>query len=799
MTTANEFFTQLTLTEKYPNLDVLKTLAQVDTSDPDYDSEHLMSFSEQQKIIKCLRALDQVTGESTITYQLSDYGFGRLWAVNSNGEKNASHQSMWNPIRRLICDYEAMEIDGANMQPTILIQLLVKYTFCSSKELENYIKNRDSILANVMKHYKVERAQAKDLFLILMNGGSFDTWKANNELDKSVSITQDIYNIESELARIRTITAPASFPDYERYRLAAANKYESALEKWMEGGKQGKKPCNNIPGSTLALYLQDQERKIMGHVHEFLVQIGRTPISLVHDAFIVDRPEDIDRAALTQFVKEQSGFVIEFKHSVLGPTEEDKALYEKHLPFVLDKPEIKLEHSYSDADDERIYKKIKREFEKTNMKFFALAEYGMVLTDSVNGNFQSKKRADFKESHLELGWIRHSESTTPKGRRESFIDRWFLDPNKRKYNDYGFLPPPMTCGPSTYNLWTGFPIENLDIEPKDPHRVLELISILANYDETCIKYITDWLAQIIQEPGRKSGTMLIFKSQQGAGKGTLYKIMEKILGTDYAAECSNPAVDIFGTHGNGHVNKLLCSLDEVKSSDTAGFLNRLKNLITSERTQYNEKFSKQVQIANHARFMISTNASIPIHIEDGESDRRLVLMECSNEKCKDSEYWKTYYETVVEDMGVIRGFYNFLKDRDISNVNWMDFPKTELRKELIGASLHPVVFWFDEFIRNEIHENTRATAAQLHDSYERYAERKNIKLRFSNSRSFGIAISDKLMVEINKSPEFEDGMKRAPSNGVRYISIDRQMCFDWLKSREWTSHESLDLVEDNGF
>jgi hypothetical protein len=427
----------------------------------------------------------------------------------------------------------------------------------------------------------------------------------------------------------------------------------------------------------------------------------------------------------------------------------------------------------------------------------------MVLNESINkNNFQSKKQGDFKISHVELGWIRHYVTKDGVGieKRKSFIDQWFLDPNKRKYNDYGFLPPPMKCGPNTYNIWTGFPIEDLakDIEPKDPHRILELISILANYDEACVKYIIDWLAQIIQEPGRKSGTMLIFKSEQGAGKGTLFKIMEQILG-EFSGESNNPAVDIFGTHGNMHVNKLLCSLDEVKSSDTAGSLNRLKNLITSERTQYNEKFSKQVQIANHARFMISTNASIPIHIEDGDSDRRLVVIECSNEKCKDSEYWKDYYETVVEDMGVIKGFFNFLKERDISNVDWMAFPKTELRKELIGASLHPVVFWFDDFIRNEIHENTRATAAQLHDSYERYAERKNIKMRFSNSRSFGIAISDKLIKIIERTEGFETGMKRTGSNGVRYIAIDRQMCFDWLKSREWTSHESLEVVDDTGF
>ena len=108
----------------------------------------------------------------------------------------------------------------------------------------------------------------------------------------------------------------------------------------------------------------------MGHVHEFLVQIaGRTPISLVHDAFIVDGPEDIDRVALTDYVKEKTGFRIDFKYTVLGPTEEDKALYEKHLPFVTHDDEDKEIDHMDDYLDMSDFKMATIMFKKYQEKF----------------------------------------------------------------------------------------------------------------------------------------------------------------------------------------------------------------------------------------------------------------------------------------------------------------------------------------------------------------------------------------------------------------------------------------------
>jgi hypothetical protein len=67
------------------------------------------------------------------------------------------------------------------------------------------------------------------------------------------------------------------------------------------------------------------------------------------------------------------------------------------------------------------------------------------------------------------------------------------------------------------------------------------------------EYLTNWLADIIQNPGKKSGTAVVLKSKPQAGKGTLMDLFRDMTG--YVSETSNPQGDIFGAHGNAYIEK----------------------------------------------------------------------------------------------------------------------------------------------------------------------------------------------------------------------------------------------------
>lgn len=704
-----------------------------------------------------------------IVYKQAEYAVGRLFA-NRNG-----YQYIKKNIRRLLCDGKVTSVDISNCQPTLLDQLVKKYAHYSCETINKYVMNREKILEDVSKVYNVPKSQSKDLFIRLINGGSYEKWFDDNHL-VNARPTEFVYKFKDDCQHVLRNIAPTCFNDFKNFQ---------------EIAKQSGSQTENREGRALALYVMDEERKVMGHIYEYFTnELGLKPCALIHDEWLVDGclVDKINIKAMSDYIKQKTGFTLDFKCEIVQPTTEDKEWFESHKQFVVNHPTTIMVQTKKQEDD--LYTIMKSDFERENFKLVDMSEYGTWK----KGFLIVRKRKDFKEAHQELGWLK-KDVKKDEVKRVSFVERWFLDGNKRAYDKYDFLPPSMICPLDVFNTWDGFPIEKVDVEAMDCERILDLIRVLSNNDDATYKYVMDWLAQIIQEPGRKSGTMLVFKSKQGAGKGTLLEIFKRMMGA-YVGETSTPQRDVFGTHANAHVGKLICSLDEVRASDTVKFLGQMKNLITSTSTMYNEKCMKAVEITHFCRFIFTTNASIPINMEDGESDRRNVLIECDNKYCKDAGFWKKYYEEVVNNIGVIKGFFNLLKDRDISQVDWMDFPKTELRKDIIQASLHPIIFWFDHYIQQDmVKEVDTISSAGLHKMYEIYCETSNIKLRFPNPTSFAIHLKDNIQIWDDSAsdtpPKEYAGIRKRRSKSARYYEIDRKVAFEWLKMKEYTTHDRL--------
>jgi len=431
------------------------------------------------------------------------------------------------------------------------------------------------------------------------------------------------------------------------------------------------------------------------------------------------------------------------------------------------------------------YEKVKETFERECFKIKYNGEYGIFRGSKL----EIYNRARFTEVFCELMYYKPDK----KGGsiKSSFIKDWYLDENKRFYDYVDFLPPPQICNENIFNLWNGVPAEKSKVAyTTECDDILHLISVLCNDHEESIEYVLNWLADIIQNPGKKCGTAIVFKSiKEGCGKGTLLEIFRKILG-EYVGETSNPQQDIFGSHGNVHVGKLLVALDEVGNSDTCKLLGRLKNIITSNKCIYNEKGVKQLEVNNNCRFIFTTNKSIPVSLN--ANDRRFCLIESSNKYCKNYEFWTNYYTNVVNNPSKINGFYHFLKERNIAGVNWMEFPKTELRTDVIQATLHPMVYWFDTFIQGMENDIKRVTATELYASYKLYCTGNDILFKM-NVKSFGLAFKDN--IDLTEC----DIIRGRGSAGVHY-KIDRIKVFSWLQTNEYSNYGrigDLEFIDDD--
>ena len=270
-----------------------------------------------------------------------------------------------------------------------------------------------------------------------------------------------------------------------------------------------------------------------------------------------------------------------------------------------------MKNQMNDDDDE--YTKLKKEFEIHSFKLVDLTEYGTWK----NNKLIVRKQNEFIITFQEIKYTNKKMNAmgVVSVEEKSFINTWLKDSDKRAYDTYNFVPPPLVCPVTVFNIWDGFPIEHEEITETDSYEwILYIIECLTNFNKEAYDYLLNWLADIIQNPGKKCGTAVVLKSKEGGGKGTLILIMRSIMG-DYVCESSNPSNDLFGSHGNCHINKLLCSLDEVKSKDTSQDIGRMKNIITSNHCIYTEKGQKQVEVMNCCRFIITTNNSFPINID----------------------------------------------------------------------------------------------------------------------------------------------------------------------------------------
>jgi len=793
-----DLYETFTATEHYHGANA-RLLLSVDTEHPDYPkdgdkSERYISKQEQDK----LRILIHGGTDKYGTHDKAKYDsktdtysrkikFKRASYTDTDGnvlydgrwypDKSPSIQNMWKAVRVFLSNGRVIGFDLSNSQPRILNHL----TNGQFNYLDGYVRNRDALKKDIAKYYECSEKIAKDLFIRMCFGGSLEKWRedwditANKENDLAF-----VCGFEKNMEIIR-----------KEYAISYFNKptdYNDTIKIFNIKRKQGKIDDWKDPfKSWISMYLQNIEGLIVQHwikevLPTFNVEVC-TPIhdeiNLLLDENVANNKENI-MCKLEQATKEKFGFDIVLKEESYTLNDEHKKLLKDHEKFVKEVDE-------DDDDDDNIdrrYDAVKENFEKTCFKIRNTSEYAYIDTA---GDLIIMNKSNFTIRWEELTYLKKKYNKTGSyDEAESFIKTWFYDAEKRVYDKYDFLPPPLVCPDYVYNMWKGYPIIYNDAEPLDCKEITDLIWVVCGKNQECYDYFMNWLAQMVQYPAVKTGTALVFKSKQGAGKGTIIQIMRRIMG-DYATEVNDPQLNIFGTHGNAHIGKILVSLDEVENSDTCKILGKLKNIITSDKCQYNEKGLKMVEVNNMCRFIFTTNRPIPINLEQG--DRRYCLIESCNDYCLKSDFWNDYYKNVVNNSGKIKAFYNILMDRDISNVDWMKFPNTEFKRDIIRVSVHPIVFWFDYYIHNTVNSEFKVGMSKLYDDYMAYCNGHNIK-GCANVNAFGLIFKNQ--IDFDKCE-----IAKVKSMGLMKLLVNREKVFEWLKANDLTVYDSLSHFDDD--
>jgi hypothetical protein len=288
------------------------------------------------------------------------------------------------------------------------------------------------------------------------------------------------------------------------------------------------------------------------------------------------------------------------------------------------------------------------------------------------------------------------------GKLGKIIDRLFPEITHKYAKSIPYSPKDrVKNGRDTFNLFTGFKaayVPSLEINMELVQPWLDHVkNVLAGGDETSYQYVISWLAHIVQFPPNKIGTVLLFKSEQGAGKGVFFDLIIKhIIGRDYSISI-NDMNQLLGNFNAIVAHKLLTVCDEIQNYGGAHRSNdKLKSLITNETVPIERKgFDTQIEEDSN-NYVFLTNNDWPVKVET--SDRRYVIIESSSNRIGDREYFNNLLRLTNDEAGT--HLYNWLMRFNIT-IDLRFIPNTKARTQLKMNSV-PEPIWLIQVLRGEI-------------------------------------------------------------------------------------------------
>lgn len=334
-----------------------------------------------------------------------------------------------------------------------------------------------------------------------------------------------------------------------------------------------------------------------------------------------------------------------------------------------------------------------------------------------------------------------------------FINKWIgFTHNIRRKEDVDIYPNTKECPENIFNLWRPFAMEIMtgpyNHKQTEMEFILNHIKILCNHDENVYNYFIQWIAQMIQYPHVKT-IMPTFISGQGSGKGTLFKLFEKMLGNEKVFETTNPCRDVWGDFNGMMCNCFLVNLNELSKKDTIESEGKIKGLITDNTLAINQKGIPQYKIKSYHRFITTTNKEEPLNSANG--DRRNLIIRSSDEKKGDYTYFETIYK-YLEDMDVIRSCYDYFKNiKGMDKFKDIPIPITEYQTNLKELSKSPIEQWLESFTREHIDkkECIELLGSEIYELFNGWCALNGVKYDI-DCRKLGIRLTNMNFQGISK-------------------------------------------------
>jgi len=718
-----------------------------------------------KKIIK--NKSDIIHTKYNFSKTLSTYG--RLFP------QNPSLASMPREIRNCLAHEKYYDIDMKNAHPTLLSQYCKKnYIRCDI--LDKYVSNRDEILDKICKDSGIDKDEAKQTFLSLLNGGKGGGW----QIPKYKGTF--IYDFKEEIKGIHEAVCRINIDEFK---------------------KVSRRKDYNKEGTMMNIVLCKLEHQVLMNAVMFMTERGYNVDALVFDGFMVRKIKELSSDTLEElreYIKEKTDYDIVFVEKTMENSIDLKKFAD---PVDEEKTEI-------------TYFKDKEKFEKEHIK---ILHPSMFLTFMKGGFIDHQCESKIQSSY------RHMKTTVldekNKVQTVSFISKWLNDPNIRLYNRKVFNPDIESTDKEDYNVWRGFHNENVpltddnDVRERYVNQYRDFIYNLVGKNEDCMNYFIAWCANIIQNPAKRSCICLVLYSyEEGAGKNMITKTLEKCVGTSYVNYISDVSNQLFGKHSAAEMDKLLIVLNEVKGKDTYANTDLFKTRITDDVREVELKGKDTMQINNFCSYIINSNNLNSVNA--GEKDRRFCVLDCNNEKLMDKMYFKDYEKNINNNPEAIKCIFEYLKSFNIEEVvpNYLfsDYrPRTELYEELVESNVEKEWEFLEEIVYKipnlPSKSHAKITGEDLWNKYKYFCHVNHYDISKLGRKRFTFMFNRTIIGTLNKTAEYKDVITRYRSNNSMCYKIKYKKLVEYFKKdkkikkepEEVENIDDDDCIDINGF
>ena len=274
----------------------------------------------------------------------------------------------------------------------------------------------------------------------------------------------------------------------------------------------------------------------------------------------------------------------------------------------------------------------------------------------------------------------------PKAKKLQTAPTWLKWPGRREVSKATYRPAEDEITENgELNLWPGWGCspQRGDVAPWH-----ELLSHLFGAEKEFRRWFEQWLAYPLQHPGIKlKSAVLLWSPDQGVGKSMVGYTMKRIYGKNFVKFGNK---QLRNDHNSWMANKQFALGEEVTSQEKFALAEELKEMITQEEVEINEKYIPQYYLPDCCNYLFTSNKCDAMFLDP--QDRRYGVHQVQGAPLADTFYAK-YLDEWLPGEGAAALFHYLLSvDLEGFNPNGRP-PMTESKLEMINASRSELDTW----------------------------------------------------------------------------------------------------------